>query len=76
MTAHRADIHNLLQRAAGDTPIRLGANCIGADSVNNTAVARFADGSAVEADIVVGSEASARRSAPSISAPTGRASPR
>ena len=33
MTAHRADLHNLLRRAIGDTPLRLGATCIGADTV-------------------------------------------
>ena len=35
MTAHRADLHNLLRRATGDTPLQLGAHCIGADTVNN-----------------------------------------
>jgi salicylate hydroxylase len=56
MTAHRADLHNLLRRAAGDTPIRLGANCIGASTVNGTAVARFADGTTTEADVVIGAD--------------------
>jgi salicylate hydroxylase len=56
MTAHRADLHNLLRRAAGDTPLTLGADCIGADTVNGGAVARFADGATVEADIVVGAD--------------------
>ncbi|HUD85843.1 MAG TPA: FAD-dependent monooxygenase [Xanthobacteraceae bacterium] len=56
MTAHRADLHNLLRRAAGDTPIRLGTNCIGAETVNGTAVARFADGTTTEADVVIGAD--------------------
>jgi salicylate hydroxylase len=56
MTAHRADIHNMLRDAIGGTPLRLGKNCIGADTVNGTAVARFADGSEVEADLVVGAD--------------------
>ena len=56
MTAHRADIHTMLRRAIGDTPLHLGANCIGADTVNGGAVARFADGSAIEADIVIGAD--------------------
>jgi hypothetical protein len=30
MTAHRADLHNLLRRAAGKAPLHLGAHCIGA----------------------------------------------
>jgi salicylate hydroxylase len=54
LTAHRADLHNLLRRAAGDAPLHLGANCVGADTVNGTAVARFADGSATEADVIIG----------------------
>jgi salicylate hydroxylase len=56
MTAHRADLHNLLRRAAGDTSLHLGKNCIGAATVDGTAVARFADGTSVEADIVVGAD--------------------
>src|SRR5579864_7419795 len=49
MTAHRADLHNLLRRAAGDARLHLGAHCIGADTIGRTAVARFADGSEAEA---------------------------
>jgi salicylate hydroxylase len=56
LTAHRADLHNLLRRATGDTPLHLGAHCVGAGTVNATAVARFADGSEAEADIVVGAD--------------------
>jgi salicylate hydroxylase len=56
MTAHRADIHNMLREAIGDTPLRLGAHCLGAQTVNGTAVARFADGSEIEADILVGAD--------------------
>ena len=56
MSAHRVDLHNMLRRATGDTPLHLGANCVGADTVGKTAVARFADGSTAEADIVVGAD--------------------
>jgi salicylate hydroxylase len=56
MTAHRADIHNLLRAAVGEAPLRLGANCIGADTFNGTAAARFADGSTAEADVVIGAD--------------------
>jgi salicylate hydroxylase len=56
MTAHRADLHNLLRRAAGDAPLHLGANCLGAETVNDVAVARFADGTTTEADVVVGAD--------------------
>jgi salicylate hydroxylase len=56
MSAYRPDLHNLLRRAAGDAPIHLGRHCIGADTVNGTAVARFADRATAEADIVVGAD--------------------
>jgi len=56
MTAHRADIHNMLRAAVGDAPLRLGANCISADTINGGAVVRFADGSATEADVVIGAD--------------------
>jgi salicylate hydroxylase len=56
MTAHRADIHNLLRNAVADVPLKLGANCIGADTIGRAAVARFADGSTAEADIVVAAD--------------------
>ncbi len=56
MTAHRADLHAMLRSAIGDTPLHLGANCVGAETVNGTAVARFADGSEAEADIVIGAD--------------------
>jgi salicylate hydroxylase len=56
LTAHRADLHDLLRRATGDTPLHLGAHCVGAGTVDATAVARFADGSEAEADIVVGAD--------------------
>src|SRR5580692_360845 len=29
MTTHRADLHSMLRRAAGNTPLALGMNCIG-----------------------------------------------
>jgi salicylate hydroxylase len=56
MTAHRADLHAMLRRAAADTPLTLGANCIGAETVTGGAVARFAAGATVEADVVIGAD--------------------
>src|ERR1700688_3788905 len=56
MTAHRADLHNLLRRAIGDAPLTLGATCVGADTVNGGAAAHFADGTTAEADIVIGAD--------------------
>jgi salicylate hydroxylase len=62
MTAHRADLHGLLRAALPERIIELGANCVGAATVNGTAVAALM--------------ASARRSGRSSSAPTSRASPK
>ncbi len=56
MTAHRADIHAMLREAVADVPLRLSAHCVGAETVNGTAVARFADGTQAEADIVVAAD--------------------
>ena len=56
MTAHRADLHDMLRRAAADTPLTLGANCVGAETVKASAVARFADGSMAEADVVIAAD--------------------
>jgi salicylate hydroxylase len=56
MTAHRADIHTMLREAVSDVPLQLCAHCVGAEMVNGTAVARFADGTQAEADVVVGAD--------------------
>ena len=56
LSAHRIDLHNMLRGAIGDTPLTLGANCVGADTVNGTAVARFAGGATAEGDIVIGAD--------------------
>jgi len=56
MTAHRADLHGMLRAAIGEAPLHLGVNCVGADSVNGTAVARFAGGGEAEADIVIAAD--------------------
>jgi salicylate hydroxylase len=56
MTAHRADLHNLLRRATGNIPLHLGADCIGAATANGAASARFGDGREIEADVIVGAD--------------------
>ncbi len=56
MTAHRADLHGMLRAAIGEAPLHLGVNCVGADTVNGTAVARFAGGGEAEADIVIAAD--------------------
>jgi salicylate hydroxylase len=56
MTAHRADLHRLLRETLPDACIHLGADCVAALSLGRSAVAKFADGAEVEADIVVGAD--------------------
>jgi salicylate hydroxylase len=46
----------MLRDAIGDTPLRLGANCVGAKTVNDAAVAHFSDGTEAEADVVVAAD--------------------
>src|SRR6266545_2242249 len=56
MTAHRAHIHGMLRDALPESIITLGATCVGAFTRGETAVARFADGREVEADVMIGAD--------------------
>ncbi len=56
LTAHRADLHRILRAPIPDTSIHLAKHCTGAASSNGTAVASFADGSEIEADLIVGAD--------------------
>ncbi len=56
MTAHRAHIHGMLRDALPERVITLGATCVGAFTRGETAVARFADGREVEADVMIGAD--------------------
>ena len=56
LTAHRADLIRILAEALKTTDVRLGARCVAAQGNARGAVARFADGSEIEADIVVGAD--------------------
>jgi len=56
MGVHRADLLNVLSGALQTTEIRLGARCTGVETRSRAAAARFADGSEIEADIVVGAD--------------------
>src|SRR5205807_1390740 len=56
LTAHRADLHRLLREALPEASIHLGSNCVGALSSERGALARFSDGTEVEADVVVGAD--------------------
>ena len=56
LTVHRADLLEVLANALGGTEVRLGARCVAAEGGERTAGARFADGSEIEADIVIGAD--------------------
>jgi 2-polyprenyl-6-methoxyphenol hydroxylase-like FAD-dependent oxidoreductase len=56
LTVHRADLLEVLSGALKSTDIRLGMRCVGVETSERSAAARFADGSAIEADLVVGAD--------------------
>ncbi len=56
ITVHRADLLEILSGALKTTEVRLGMRCIGVETRDRVAVARFADGSEIEADIAVGAD--------------------
>jgi salicylate hydroxylase len=53
---HRADLHTLLTRDIQAERVKFGATCIGVEQRGNKALALFADGSAFEADLIVGAD--------------------
>jgi salicylate hydroxylase len=55
-TVHRADLHGLLLSRLAPSSVRTGVACVGAQTIGSTAVARFADGSELEADMVIGAD--------------------
>src|SRR6202035_2826484 len=55
-TVHRADLLDVLRGALRTTAIRLGARCSAVETRDQGAAVRFADGSEIEADIVVGAD--------------------
>src|SRR5579862_1230083 len=56
MTAHRADLHRLLRETLPQSRVHLGADCIAAFASGRSAIAEFADGAEVEADLIVGAD--------------------
>jgi len=54
--AHRADLHRVLADALPSDCIRLDVRCTTVFIRNGVAVARFADGSEIEADVIVGAD--------------------
>lgn len=56
LTIHRADLLAILARALPEGRIAFGRSCVAVETAGPTAIAHFADGSAVEADLVVGAD--------------------
>jgi salicylate hydroxylase len=56
MSVHRADLLDVLGGALQTTEIQLNTRCVAVEARAGDAVARFADGSEIEADIVVGAD--------------------
>jgi salicylate hydroxylase len=56
LSIHRADLLEILAAALKTTALRFDARCIAVEPGERAATARFADGSALEADIVVGAD--------------------
>ena len=56
MTVHRADLHNVLLGSVDASAIALRHACVSASSSTTGAVARFADGSGAEGDVVIGAD--------------------
>jgi salicylate hydroxylase len=55
-TVHRADLLDLLAAAVPADSIKLGARCISVQANAHGASARFADGTEIEADVIVGAD--------------------
>ncbi|MEC7491044.1 MAG: FAD-dependent monooxygenase [Pseudomonadota bacterium] len=56
LTMHRADLLNMLVAALPDTLFHTDAECVGVEQRDNGAVAIFADGKSVEADVIIGAD--------------------
>jgi salicylate hydroxylase len=53
---HRGDLHTILQASVDPLQVHLGAACTGVRTEGKGAVASFADGREVEADLIVGAD--------------------
>lgn len=56
LSAHRADLVDVLRRQVPDRVFHLGERCVGVETSDTGARARFADGAAIEADLIVGAD--------------------
>jgi salicylate hydroxylase len=55
-TVHRADLLDALAAAVPPGVVSLGQRCVSVDGDGEVAVARFADGSSAEADVIIGAD--------------------
>ncbi len=55
-TVHRADLLDVLAGSVPSDIVTLGARCVGVEPDGAVAVARFQDGSEVEADVIIGAD--------------------
>ncbi|QOT81940.1 FAD-dependent monooxygenase [Cupriavidus basilensis] len=53
---HRADLHHALCERLGDAELRVGQRVLGVEQHGEVASLKLADGSAVEADVVIGAD--------------------
>ena len=56
LSAHRADLVDVLRQQLPDNVIHLSARCTGVETSGNSARARFADGTEIDADLIVGAD--------------------
>ena len=56
ITAHRADLHRLLQERVPASTIHLNARCTGVETKSGMAIATFEGGKQIEADVIVGAD--------------------
>jgi salicylate hydroxylase len=56
LTVHRADLLAILARALPEQNVRTGVRCVAVSPGTEVAVARFADGGEIEADVIVGAD--------------------
>ncbi|MGH6707869.1 MAG: FAD-dependent monooxygenase [Bradyrhizobium sp.] len=56
MMAHRPDLHQLLISRVPSSSIHLDMSCVSCTNTNDGAVARFAGGQEVEADVIIGAD--------------------
>jgi 2-polyprenyl-6-methoxyphenol hydroxylase-like FAD-dependent oxidoreductase len=55
-TVHRADLLDVLAAALPEGIVSLGKRCVSVESGGSSAVARFADGTEAEADVIIGAD--------------------